>query len=116
MDEPFDPTNPTTLEYYYIHLNAVMLKPLISSSALSGKEHNKVMSFEVAKEIWDTFDIAHERVDNVSQSKINSLMAKLKQFVIMDGEKPQEMFDRRWDKHTRRWVGVHAGGRARQRH
>lgn len=56
------------------------------------------MSLEVAKEIRDTFDIAYERVDNMSQSKINSLMAKLNQIVIMDGERPQEMFDRRWDK------------------
>lgn len=44
-----------------------MLKPLISSSALSGKEHNKVMSLEVAKEIRDTFDIAYERVDNMHE-------------------------------------------------
>jgi hypothetical protein len=42
-------------------------------------------------------------------------MAKLNQIVIMDGERPQEMFDRRWDKRVWRWVGVHAGGRARQR-
>ncbi|XP_066358250.1 uncharacterized protein [Miscanthus floridulus] len=52
------------------------------------------MGVEVAKQIWDTLHIAHEGVDKVRKARINLLMAKLNRFVILDGEGPQEMFDR----------------------
>ena len=38
--------------------------------------------------------LAHEGVDKVRKAKIDLLMAKLNRFVIIDGEGPQEMFDR----------------------
>lgn len=49
---------------------------------------------EVAKDIWDTLHIAHGGVDKVRQYKIDLLMAKRNQFVILENERPQEMFDR----------------------
>jgi hypothetical protein len=53
-----------------------------------------VSNLEIAKEIWDTLLIAHEGVDKVKKSKISILMAQLNRFSIMEGEGPQEMFDR----------------------
>jgi hypothetical protein len=38
--------------------------------------------------------LAHEGVDKVRKERIDLLMAKLNRFVILDGEGPQEMFDR----------------------
>jgi hypothetical protein len=38
--------------------------------------------------------LAHEGVDKVRKTKIDLLMAKFNRFVIVEGEGPQEMFDR----------------------
>jgi hypothetical protein len=38
--------------------------------------------------------LAHEGVDKVRKARIDLLMAKLNRFMILDGEGPQEMFDR----------------------
>jgi hypothetical protein len=53
-----------------------------------------VIGVDVAKQIWDTLHLAHEGVDKVRKVKIDLLMAKLNRFMILDGEGPQEMFDR----------------------
>ena len=53
-----------------------------------------MMGVDVAKQIWDTLHLAHEGVDKVRKARIELLMAKFNQFVILDGEGPQEMFDR----------------------
>jgi hypothetical protein len=37
--------------------------------------------------------LAHEGVDKVRKARIDLMMSKLNQFVILDGEGPQEMFD-----------------------
>jgi hypothetical protein len=52
------------------------------------------MNVDVAKQIWGTLDLAHEGVDKVRRAKIDLWMAKLNIFVIVEGEGPQEMFDR----------------------
>jgi hypothetical protein len=52
------------------------------------------MNVDDAKKIWDTLHLAHEGVDKVRKAKIDLLMAKLNRFVIVEGEGPQEMFDR----------------------
>jgi len=52
------------------------------------------MNVDVAKQIWDTLHLAHEGVDKVRRAKIDLLMVKLNRFMIIDGEGPQEMFDR----------------------
>ncbi|XP_066384790.1 uncharacterized protein [Miscanthus floridulus] len=89
---PIDPENPTQIEYRNVHLNSQATSVLLS--ALSGDEYNKVMGVKVTKQIWDTLHIAHEGVDKVRKSKIDMLMARLNRFVILDGERMQEMFDR----------------------
>ena len=53
-----------------------------------------MIGVDVAKQIWDTLRLAHEGVDKVRKARIDLLMSKLNQFVILDGEGPQEMFDR----------------------
>ena len=53
-----------------------------------------MIGVDVAKQIWDTLYLAHEGVDKVRKARIELLMAKLNRFVILDGEGPQEMFDR----------------------
>ena len=75
-----------------IHLNGQATSVLLSS--LNGGEYNRVVGVDVAKQILDTLHLAHEGVDKVRNARIELLMAKLNQFVILDGEGPQEMFDR----------------------
>jgi hypothetical protein len=53
-----------------------------------------VIGVDVFKQIWDTFHLAHEGVDKVRKARIDLMMSKLNRFVILDGEGPQEMFDR----------------------
>ena len=53
-----------------------------------------MMGVDVAKQIWDTLHLAHKGVAKVRKARIELLMAKLNQFVILEGEEPQEMFDR----------------------
>ena len=72
-----------------------MVKPQsVLLSALDGDEYNRVIGVDVAKQIWDTLHLAHEGVDKVRKARIELLMAKLNRFVILEGEGPQEMFDR----------------------
>jgi hypothetical protein len=61
---------------------------------LDGDEYNRVIGVDVAKQIWDTLHLAHEGVDKIRKARIDLLMSKLNRFVILDGEGPQEMFDR----------------------
>ena len=92
FEPPVDPKNPTPTELGIIHLNGQATSVLLS--ALDGDEYNRVMGVDVAKQIWDTLHLAHEGVDKVRKARIELLMAKLNRFVILDGEGPQEMFDR----------------------
>jgi hypothetical protein len=79
-------------EMRIIHLNSQAISVLLSD--LDVDDNNRVISMDVAKQIWDTLHLAHERVDKVRKVRIDLLMSKLNQFVILDGEGPQEMFDR----------------------
>jgi len=89
---PENPKEPTSEELAVVHLNGQATSILLS--ALDGNEYNRVMNVDVAKQIWDTLQLAHEGVGKVRTAKIDLLMAKLNRFVIIDGEDPQEMFDR----------------------
>jgi hypothetical protein len=63
-------------------------------SALDGDEYNRVIGVDVAKQIWDTLHLVHEGVDKVRKARIDLMMSNINRFVILDGEGPQEMFDR----------------------
>jgi hypothetical protein len=86
FEPPVDPKNPTPTELGIIHLNGQVTSVLLSS--LDGHEYNRVMGVDVAKQIWETLHLAHEGVDKVRKAIIELLMAKLNQFVILDGEGP----------------------------
>jgi hypothetical protein len=75
-----------------IHLNGQATSVFLS--ALDGDEYNRVIGVNVAKQMWDTLHLAYEGVDKVRKARIDLLMTKLNQFMILDGEGPQEMFDR----------------------
>ena len=89
---PKNPKEPTNEELATVHLNGQATSILLS--ALDGNEYNRVMNVHAAKQIWDTLHLVHEGVDKVRWAKIDLLMAKLNRSVIVDGEGPQEMFDR----------------------
>jgi hypothetical protein len=91
FDPPMDPKNPTMEEMRIIHLNSQ--STIVLLSALDGDEYNRVIDVDVAKQIWDTLHLAHEGVDKVRKARIDLMMVKPR-FVILDGEGPQEMFDR----------------------
>jgi hypothetical protein len=81
FEPPVDPKNPTLEEIIIIHLNGQATSVLLS--ALDGDEYNRVIGVDVAKQIWDTLHLAHEGVDKVRKARIDLLMAKLNQFVII---------------------------------
>ena len=76
-------------EMRIIYLNGQATSVLLS--ALNGDEYNRVIGVDVAKQIWDTLHLAHEGADKVRKARIDLLMVKLNRFVILDGERPQEM-------------------------
>jgi hypothetical protein len=87
-----DPKNSTMEEMRIIHLNSQATS--VPLSAFDGDEYNRVIDVDVTKQIWNTLHLAHEGVDKVRKARIDLMMSKLDRFVILDGEGPQEMFDR----------------------
>jgi hypothetical protein len=92
FEPPVDSKNPTLDKMRIIHLNDQATNVLLS--ALDGDEYNRVIGVDVAKQIWDTLHLAHEGIDKVRKARIDLLVAKLNWFMILDGEGPQELFDR----------------------
>jgi len=92
FEPPVDPKNPTLEEMRIIHLNGQATSVLLN--ALDGDEYNRVIGVDIAKQICDTLQLAHEGVDKVRKTRIDLLMSKLNRFVILDRVGPQEMFDR----------------------
>ena len=68
-------------EMRIIHLNGQATSVLLS--ALDSDEYNRAIGVDVAKQIWDTLHLAQKGVDKVRKAKIDLLMAKLNQFVII---------------------------------
>ena len=50
-----------------IHLNIQATSVLLS--ALDGDDYNRVIGFDVAKQIWDTLHLAHEGADKVRRAR-----------------------------------------------
>jgi hypothetical protein len=48
----------------------------------------------VAKDVWTTFQIAHEGSKPVRKVKIEMLEGQLNRFIMHDDETPHEMFNR----------------------
>jgi hypothetical protein len=58
------------------------------------EEFNRVDGLDLAKDIWDTFRMAHEGSKPVRMAKIEMLKGQLNRFIMFDDETPQDMFNR----------------------
>jgi hypothetical protein len=83
-----------TLDYnqvQQIHYNAQASNVLLSS--LEKDEYDCVDGLEKASEIWETPRVFHEGSRPVRKAKIEMLEGQLDQFVMLDVEIPQEMYN-----------------------
>jgi hypothetical protein len=49
---------------------------------------------DVAKDVWTTLQMAHNRPKPMRKAKVEMLEGQLNRFIIYDGEMPNEMFNR----------------------
>jgi len=61
---------------------------------LSAQEFNKIQHVEVAKDIWDIFKESHEGTSMIKEGKIDVIHEQLEDFVMLEDETIQQMFDR----------------------
>jgi hypothetical protein len=83
-----------TLDYnqvQQIHYNAQASNVLLSS--LEKDEYDYVDGLEKESEIWETPRVFHEGSRPVRKDKIEMLEGQLDQFVMLDAEIPQEMYN-----------------------
>jgi hypothetical protein len=75
-----------------IHRNSQATSVLLSS--LENDEFDRVNDLEKVKDIWDTFQRAHEGTEPVKKAKRQLIEGKLDRFFMLDDESPQEMYNR----------------------
>ncbi|WVZ80758.1 hypothetical protein U9M48_028211 [Paspalum notatum var. saurae] len=75
-----------------LHRNAQAV--CILNNGLSEEERRKVKGMEIAKEIWDKLQLAHEGDRKAKLGKIELIQGELDNFVLLKGETLQELFDR----------------------
>jgi hypothetical protein len=108
---------PSYEQLQQIHHNTQASSVLLSS--LEKDEFDSVNSLEMAKEIWDTLQRAHEGTKPVKKDKRHLIKGQLDKFIILDDECPQEMYNwlkklvnkvraygsRRWgDRRDAKWL------------
>jgi hypothetical protein len=74
-----------------IHYNAQASNVLLSS--LEKDEYDRVDGLEKASEIWETLRVFHEGSRPIHKTKIEMLEGQLDQFVMLDDETAQEMYN-----------------------
>ena len=79
-------------DFQKMEMNALAIKLL--HCGLGPNEHNRIMGYETAKQIWDLLEVTHEGTSEVICSKIDLLMSKYERFVMESRENIQEMFTR----------------------
>lgn len=63
--------------------------------ALSTSEFDKIVQCKIAKKIWDTLKVSHEKTDQVKESKkINILIYQYELFKMQDHESIEEMISK----------------------
>jgi hypothetical protein len=82
---------PTSDELQKIHLNAQAISILTSS--VDKEEFNCVHGLDVAKDVWNTLQMAHVGSKLVRKAKIEMLEGQLNRFIMFDDETPQDMFN-----------------------
>jgi hypothetical protein len=73
------------------HYNAQASNVLLSP--LKEDEYYHVDGIEKASEIWETLRLFHEGSRPVHKAKVEMLEGQLDQFVMLDDETPQEMYN-----------------------
>ena len=63
-------------------------------STLEKQEFDRVDGLEVAKDVWDTLQRAHEGNKPMRKAKIQLLQGKLERFAMGENETPEEMYNR----------------------
>jgi hypothetical protein len=74
-----------------IHHNAQAISILTSS--IDKEEFNRVDGLDVAKDVWNTLQMAHEGSRPVRKDKVEMLEDQLNHFIMYDNEMPHEMFN-----------------------
>ena len=74
------------------HRNAQATR--IITSSLSAQEFNKIQHVEVAKDIWNILKESHEGTSMIKEGKIDVIHEQLEDFVMLEDETIQQMFDR----------------------
>jgi hypothetical protein len=82
---------PTSDQLQKIHHNAQAISILTSS--VDNEELNHVDRLDVAKDVWNTLQMAHEGSKPVRKAKIEMLEGQLNRFIIFDDETPHDMFN-----------------------
>jgi hypothetical protein len=75
-----------------IHHNAQAVSILTSS--IDKEEFNRVDGLDMAKDVWNTLQMAHEGSRLVRKANVEMLEGQLNRFIMYDNETPHEMFDR----------------------
>jgi hypothetical protein len=91
VDFPEEGETPDYIKLQYIHNNAQASNVLLSS--LQKDEYDHVDGLEKASEISETLRLFHEGSRLVHKAKVEMLEGQLDQFVMLDDETPQEMYN-----------------------
>jgi hypothetical protein len=75
-----------------IHHNTQAVSILTSS--IDKEEFNRVDGLDMAKDVWNTLQMAHEGSRLVRKANVEMLEGQLNRFIMYDNETPHEMFDR----------------------
>ena len=62
--------------------------------ALSPSEFEKISTCDMAKDIWDKLQVAHEGTNQVKETRINILVHEYESFNMKDNESITDMFGR----------------------
>ena len=62
--------------------------------ALSKNEYDKIISCDLAKEIWDRLQVLQERINQVKETKISMLVHQYEMFKMLKNENIDEMTTR----------------------
>ena len=67
------------------YLLASKVKWIITNSFTPNK-YERISNFSIAKEVWDTLEVAHVRTTHIKVSKIHMLVSQYEMFKIEEGE------------------------------
>ncbi|XP_070040201.1 uncharacterized protein [Nicotiana tomentosiformis] len=63
-------------------------------NAISGEKHEKILSCDTTKEMWDKLKVTYEGTSKVKETRINLLVQDYEFFQMKEGESIEEIFAR----------------------